>query len=154
MRTFHKLLAGLTMIGLVAGPIAASAANSSSGSDSHPFAKHHYVIQVSENNPGLWTLAMNNAQNLLNYYGPSDVQVVIVAYGPGLKMLFKNSKVASRVQSEAMEGIEFDACHNTMKHMAKKLGHMPAINSSAKVVPAGVVRIGELEGKGFAYIKP
>lgn len=153
MRTFHKLLAGLAMIGLVAGPAAASAADSS-GSDSHPFAKYHYVIQVSEDNPGLWTLAMNNAQNLLNYYGPSDVQVVIVAYGPGLKMLFKNSKVASRVQSEAMEGIEFDACHNTMKNMARKLGHMPAINSSAKVVPAGVVRIGELEGKGFAYIKP
>jgi intracellular sulfur oxidation DsrE/DsrF family protein len=153
MRTIHKLLAGLALIGLFAGPVAAMAADST-GSDSHPFAKYHYVIQVSEDNPGVWTLAMNNAQNLLNYYGPSDVQVVIVAYGPGLKMLLKNSKVASRVQSVAMEGVEFDACHNTMEHMAKKLGHMPAINSAATVVPAGVVRIGQLEGKGFAYIKP
>ncbi len=151
MRTFYKLLAALASLGLLAGPLTASAA---AGSDSHPFAKHHYVIQVSENDPARWTLAMNNAQNLLNYYGPSEVQVVIVAYGPGLKMLFKNSKMASRVQSEAMEGVEFDACHNTMENMAKKLGHMPAINSSATVVPAGVVRIGELEGKGFAYIKP
>lgn len=153
MRAFYKLLAALAALGLLAGPAVASAADSS-GSNSHPFAKHHYVIQVSENDPARWTLAMNNAQNLLNYYGPSDVQVVIVAYGPGLKMLFKNGKMASRVQSEATEGVEFDACHNTMENMAKKLGHMPAINSSATVVPAGVVRIGELEGKGFAYIKP
>ena len=55
---------------------------------------------------------------------------------------------------QAMSGIEFDACHNTMQAMAKKLGHMPAINPAATVVPAGVVRIGELEQKGFSYIKP
>lgn len=147
------LFAGLATLGLIAVPTAASAAGNS-GSNSHPFATHHYVIQISEDNPARWTLAMNNAQNLLDYYGPSNVQVVVVAYGPGLKMLFKNSKAATRVQSEAMEGIEFDACHNTMKKMARKLGHMPAINPSAKIVPAGVVRIGQLEGKGFAYIKP
>ena len=149
----RTLFACLALLGLLTGPAVASAAGNA-GSDSHPFATHHYVIQVSENNPARWTLAMNNAQNLLDYYGPSNVEVVVVAYGPGLKMLFKHSKVAKRVQSEAMEGIEFDACHNTMKNMARKLGHMPAINASAKVVPAGVVRIGQLEGKGFAYIKP
>lgn len=153
MRAIFKLLIRLAVIALFAGPVAAMAA-SATGSDSHPFAKYHYVIQVSQDNPARWTLAMNNAQNLLNYYGPSEVQVVIVAFGPGLKMLFKNSRVAERVQSEAMEGVKFDACHNTMKNMARKLGHMPVINSSARVVPAGVVRIGQLEGKGFAYIKP
>ncbi len=122
--------------------------------DAHPFATHHYVIQVSEDSPARWTLAMNNARNLENYYGPDKVDVVVVAYGPGLKMLLKNSKVAKRVKDQAMSGIEFDACHNTMEAMAKKLGHMPAINPAAKVVPAGVVRIGELEQKGYSYIKP
>ncbi len=89
-----------------------------------------------------------------NYYGPSEVQVVIVAYGPGVKMLFKDSEVASRVQSVAAEGVEFDACRNTMQSLAKKLGHLPEINPAATVVPAGVVVIGELQDKGFAYIKP
>lgn len=122
--------------------------------DTHPFATQHYVLQVSQNDPARWNLAMNNAQNLQSYYGPDKVEVVIVAYGPGLNMLLKDSKVAGRVKDQAMNGIEFDACHNTMKGMAKKLGHMPAINPAAKVVPAGVVRIGELESKGYVYLKP
>lgn len=144
-----RVLTALLLLGLLA-----TASNAFADQDSHPFAEAHYVIQVSQNDPARWKLAMNNAQNLLNYYGPSKVEVVIVAYGPGLKMLFKNAKSAQRVASVAAEGVQFDACHNTMKHMAKKLGHMPKINPAAKVVPAGVVRIGELQGKGYAYIKP
>jgi uncharacterized protein len=149
MRTSNNWMAGLVMLGLVAAPMAASA-----DSDSHPFANHHFVLQVSQDDHERWNLAINNAQNLLNHYGPSDVEVVIVAYGPGLKMMLKESKVSERVQSVATEGVEFDACHNTMEQMAKKLGHMPVLNPAVKVVPAGVVRIGDLEGKGFAYIKP
>jgi len=122
--------------------------------EAHPFATHHYVIQVSQDDPALWTLAMNNAQNIENYYGPDKVNVVVVAYGPGLKMLLADSPVAGRLKDQAASGIEFDACENTMKGMAKKSGHMPTINPAAKVVPAGVVRIGELEEKGYSYIKP
>jgi len=149
MRNHQKILSALALFGLIAGPIVGVADD-----DSHPFATHHYVIQVSQDDSARWTLALNNAQNLLNHYGPSDVEVIVVTFGPGLHMLLKDSKVAQRVQSIAAEGVEFDACHNTMEGMAKKLGHMPVLNPAAKVVPAGVVRIGELEGKGFAYLKP
>ena len=119
-----------------------------------PFATAHYVLQVSEDDPARWTLAMNNALNLQQHYGPDKVDVVIVAYGPGLKMLLKNAKDAKRVDSLAAAGVEFDACHNTMMGMKKKTGKMPVLVGSAKVVPGGVVRIGELQGKGYAYIKP
>ena len=122
--------------------------------DSHPFATAHYVIQVSEGDPARWNLAMNNAHNLQQHYGPDKVEVIIVAYGPGLKMMLKNAKTAQRVESLTTDGIEFDACHNTMKAMAKKTGHMPKLASGVKIVPGGVVRIGELEQKGYSYIKP
>lgn len=119
-----------------------------------PFADEHLVIQVSEDDPKLWNLALNNAQNVLDYVGDDKAQVVIVTYGPGLKMLLKNSPVAQRIASEDAEGIEFDACHNTMKSMERKTGHMPALTPQAVVVPAGVVRIMQLEHAGFEYIKP
>ncbi|WP_455380586.1 DsrE family protein [Acidihalobacter prosperus] len=121
---------------------------------SHPFAKVHLVLQVSENNPKLWNLALNNAANVVKYFGQSKVQVVVVSFGPGLKMLFKHSKVANRIQSLNAEGVEFDACHNTMMHFKSKLGHLPKLVNAAAVVPAGIVRIMQLEAHGFRYVRP
>ncbi|OBS09851.1 DsrE family protein [Acidihalobacter prosperus] len=121
---------------------------------SHPFAKEHVVIQVSQANPKRWTLVLNNAANVLNFFGPDKAQVVVVAYGPGLKMLFKDSKMAARIQSLNAEGVEFDACHNTMMNFKRKTGHLPKLVDSAVVVPGGIVRIMQLEAAGFRYIKP
>lgn len=147
LRAIYSLGLAVALLGtMVATPAQASA--------EHPFATHHYVLQVSEANPARWNLAMNNAVNLRKHYGPDKVDVVIVAYGPGLKMLLKNAKTAKRVQSLAMAGVQFDACHNTMKAMARKTGHMPKLSNGVTIVPGGVVAIGDLEQKGYVYIKP
>ncbi|AEK57551.1 conserved hypothetical protein [Acidithiobacillus caldus SM-1] len=97
---------------------------------------------------------MNTTQNILNYFGQEKVQIVIVAFGPGLKFLLANSPVKQRIAALDAEGVEFDACHNTMLQFQKKLGHMPELVPSAVVVPAGIVRIMQLESHGFDYVKP
>ena len=119
-----------------------------------PFATRQVVIQVSENDPTYWNLVLNNAQNLLDFFGQENVRVVVVAFGPGLPMLLKNSPVAARIASQDGEGIEFDACHKTMEGMARKLGHLPVLVPQAVVVPAGLVRVMQLEKAGFAYVRP
>ena len=119
-----------------------------------PFVQYKLVLQVDSDDPALWNLALNNAQNVLDYLGQEKVRIVVVAFGPGLKMLLKNSPVAARLAAQNDEGIEFDACHNTMEAMAKKLGHMPELAPQAVIVPAGIVRIMQLEKAGFAYIRP
>lgn len=119
-----------------------------------PFAKRHIVIQVSEANPHLWNLSLNNAQNVMKYFGNDNARIVVVTYGPGLKMLLAKSPVASRIKALDSSGVEFDACHNTMEHMAKKLGRLPKLVPQAVIVPSGVVRITQLEHAGFDYIKP
>ncbi|OFC34889.1 hypothetical protein, partial [Acidithiobacillus caldus] len=64
----------------------------------HPFAIAHVVLQVSQDNPALWNLTLNNTQNLLNYFGQERVQIVVVAFGPGIKMyLPKNKAIAARI---------------------------------------------------------
>ncbi|MHB1302943.1 MAG: hypothetical protein ACYCZB_05640 [Acidiphilium sp.] len=50
--------------------------------------------------------------------------------------------------------MEFDACHNTMMALARAFGHMPKLVKQAVIVPAGVVRVAQLEAHGFSYIKP
>lgn len=119
-----------------------------------PFAKKEIVLQVSEGDKARWGLALNNVSNLLDYWGQGKVRVVLVAYGPGLNMLFANSPVAARIQSLDAEGVEFDACHQTMLNIQRKTGHLPALVKQAVVVPGGIVRLMQLEENHFDYVKP
>ena len=119
-------------------------------------AKHKVVIQVSTADAKTQTIALNNAVNVMKHFAPGEASVEIVAYGPGLSILTngKKNKNAKRVASLAMSDITFSACGNTMKKIAKKKGKAPKLVEGVKVVPAGVIRIMELQGKGYSYIRP
>lgn len=119
-----------------------------------PQAKQNIVIQISKGNPHRWNMYLSMVQNVLRFFGDGNVRIVLVAYGPGLKMLLANSPVASRIKALDSRGVEFDACHNTMENMAKKLGHLPKLVPEAAIVPSGLVRITQLEHAGFNYVKP
>ena len=116
--------------------------------------KNKVVIQVSSADPKIQHLALNNVVNLQTAMGMDNVTIELVAYGPGLSILTKKSKEGKRVQSLAVQGITFSACHNTMKAIEKKTGKLPVLLKGVKIVPGGVVRIMELEQKGYSYIKP
>ena len=116
--------------------------------------KQKLVIQVSTADPLVQKIALNNAVNVQKALGIDNVDVEIVAYGPGLGMLTKKSNQAQRVASLAMQDITFSACANTMAKVEKKKGKKPVLISGVKVVPAGVLRIMELQQQGYAYIRP
>ena len=116
--------------------------------------KHKIVIQVSTDDARTQKIAMNNAVNLQKLYGPDAVDIEIVAYGPGLKMLTAKNEFASRVKSLVTQDIKFSACMNTMHKMEKKLGHPPKLTEGVGTVKAGVARIMELQEKGYAYVRP
>ncbi len=116
--------------------------------------KHKLVIQVSTDDPRTQKIALNNAVNLQKYYGIDNIDIEIVAYGPGLGLLTKKSKQAKRVTSLALQNITFSACGNTMKKVSQKTGKMPKLLDGVEQVPAGVVRIIELQEQGYAYVRP
>ncbi len=118
------------------------------------FADNKYVLQLSDMDPSKQELILNNASNLLAAYPPGQVEVEIVAYGPGLRLLFADNVHSKRIDSLSQSGVKFSACGNTLKGMTKMLGEEPKINPAAKMVPAGIVRIGELSKQGYVYIKP
>jgi intracellular sulfur oxidation DsrE/DsrF family protein len=120
--------------------------------DSHTINK--IVIQVSTDDPRTQKIALNNAVNLQKLYGIDNIQIEIVAYGPGLGLMTTKSGQASRVTSLAMQDITFSACGNTMKKVAKKSGKMPELLEGVGQVTAGVARIMELQQQGYAYIRP
>jgi intracellular sulfur oxidation DsrE/DsrF family protein len=114
-------------------------------------AKPGVVIQMSDNDPAKWNLALNNAKNVQQEMGKDKVDIEIVAYGPGINMLKFDSEVANRVTEAEKSGIAIRACGNTMKAM--KLTDKD-LNPSAKVVPAGVIEIMTKQEAGWTYIKP
>jgi len=140
----HNLIALLLFFGMFAGQPLLAAED----------APHKVVIQVSTDDPRTQTIALNNAVNLQKALGQDNVQIEIVAYGPGLGMLTNDSKMAERITSLAMQDIQFSACGNTMKGVAKKTGKMPVPLEGVTVVEAGVLRLMELQEQGYAYIRP
>ncbi len=118
------------------------------------FAEKKVVLQISDPNPFKQTLVLNVASNLLKHYGSEKIDIEIVAFGPGLRLLFAENVNKGRISGLTGEGVRFAACNNTIKNMGKKLGHPPALNPNAVNVSAGVVRIMDLIDAGYTLIKP
>ncbi len=114
-------------------------------------AKSSAVIQVSENTPAIWNLALNNAKNIQQDLGKENVNIEIVAYGPGINMLKFDSEVAPRLKEAGASGVALLACGNTMKN--QKLTEKD-LEGDVKVVKAGVIEIINKQREGWAYIKP
>lgn len=122
-------------------------------------AKHKLAIQVADNNPALMTLALNNAQNVINYYKKKNetVDVHIVTFGAGLHMLRTDtSPVKDRIASMSLANpnLHFAACENTRENMSKAENKEIAIIAEGTKVPSGVVTLMELQSKGYSYIRP
>ena len=146
MRMAYRWLAMVLMLGLSLSSFTASAAGE--------FAEQKIVLQISDPNPFKQTLVLNVAGNILRHYGQDRVAIEIVAFGPGLRLLFAENANKGRIQSLVDSGVRFSACKNTIRNMGKKLGHPPKLNPNAVPVTAGVVRIVDLMDKGYKLIKP
>jgi intracellular sulfur oxidation DsrE/DsrF family protein len=145
-----KLIKAVALLALLASPFIGSQAIAAGKS----FADAKIVLQISDPNPLKQTLVLNVADNLKKLYGKDLVDVEIVAFGPGLRLLQKGNANSGRIKRLVGNGVQFSACAQTMKKMKKILGHQPELNSNAKVVDGGVVRILELIKKGYVLIKP
>ena len=127
----------------------------SAASKDQSLADKKVVLQISDADPSKQTLVLNVANNLVKHYGPDSVDVEIVAFGPGLRLMFAENTNKGRIQGLASNGVKFSACANTIKNMTKlRDGDAPKLDSHATTVPGGVVRIMDLVDQGYQLIKP
>ena len=109
------------------------------------------VMQVSDADPAKWNLALNNAKNIQADLGATNVDIEIVAYGPGIGMLKADSVVGNRVEEAVADGVKVLACENTMRgQKLAKEDMLPKIGYAS----AGVVEIMQKQQQGWAYIRP
>lgn len=120
---------------------------------------HRIAFHVDESDPKVMNMALNNVQNVSNYYAGKGEKVIIelVAYGPGLNMFVKGkSPVEDRisVMSMSIDDLKFSAFGNTHRKMSEKAGKDVALIDGVGMAPSGVVRLVELQEQGYAYVRP
>jgi uncharacterized protein len=120
---------------------------------------HRLAVQVDVNDPAVMNLALNNVSNAAQHYSEigQKLEIELVAFGPGLHMLRDDtSPVKARIKSmsEAIPNLTFAACGNTRENMTRAEAKDIPIISEAMVVKAGVVRLMELQERGWSYLRP
>ena len=122
--------------------------------EAKPFAEHKFVLQISDMDPSKQTLVLNVAGNILKAYGQDQAEVEIVAFGPGLRLLFEDNSNSSRIDGLVDSGVRFFACQNTINNMSKIIGEPIKVNTHASSGKGGIVRIKELVDQGYMLAKP
>jgi len=102
------------------------------------------------------TFVLGNIQNhIAGVGGPEYVDIVLVVHGPALKSFHKmmaDPDVRQAVDNLKEEGVDLNACANTMK--AQHVDENGLLPGFVKVDQGGVVRIAQLQGDGYVYIRP
>lgn len=145
---------GLSKISLFVALLAIAAPQLVAAQEEKPFAEHKFVLQISDMDPSKQTLVLNVAGNILKAYGADQADVEIVAFGPGLRLLFEDNSNAGRIDGLVASGVRFFACQNTINNMSNILGTPLQVNAHASSGKGGIVRIKELVDQGYMLTKP
>lgn len=132
-----------------------SLALDSNDSDGKPFAEADIVLQLGDGDIETQTRVISVANNLIKHYGgPDFVNLEIVAYGPGISLLYPDNPNAERVSSLLISDVKFVACMNTVETITRKTGEKPELIPAAIPVKTGVAYLVERAGQGYVVIRP
>lgn len=149
-RTRRKLLGGIA----AAGGLLATTGEARS--DDFGDASHRVVYQLNAFDEDYIKEILHSVAVVLQTY-PNDVSIVVTCFGPGIWILVKQAKnrhkldsyITQMISSQAMYGVEFHACEQTMK--STQLSADDLIDE-ATPVPSGAVDLISLQEKKYAYI--
>jgi hypothetical protein len=145
-RGFFKSV--MAMSALAAGAVVGGAAQAATAK------KQKVVYHLSDAEKVAFVLS--NIQNhIAGVGGPEYVEIVLVVHGPALKAFhaaLADPAVAKTVGNLKEEGVSLDACANTMK--AQKVDEKGLLPGFVKVDQGGLVRIAQLQGEGYVYLRP
>ena len=116
-----------------------------------PKPKHKVVFELNAPAPSGWDQLFHNVDNVLKIFGGDGVQVEVVFFGRGLRMLLKtNSEYAARLKEAADKGVVLAACQNSMR--AAKITTEDLFPFAAQV-DSGVAELVRKQEAGWSYIK-
>lgn len=128
-------------------------ANEVKGEEFKPFAEKHIILQLSDQ--ANEAVVLDTANNLIkNYGGPDMIDIEIVTFGKGVRLMYVDSPHQVRISSLVENGVRFYVCRNTLDTMERTGGSRPKINPDAIMVQAGVAHIIDRVDDGYILIRP
>ena len=119
--------------------------------------KHKIVYQLNEPGVEKTKFVLGNIQNhIAGVGGWGNIESLeLVVYGPALRNFVTKEMdpaIKGALETLQAQGMGFGACGNTMKVFNISLDQLP--DGTKHLPQGGVVRVMELQEKGYAYIKP
>jgi len=140
---------------LLAMATTANAVDRSPLPDDKPFAEVHVALQLSDGDTQHQKQVLSVAGNLIAHYGSPDlIDIEIVAFGPGIALLFEDNESAPLIASLAESGVRFVGCMNTVETIARQTGKHPKLNPVTIPVQAGVAHLIDRAEQGYTLIRP
>ena len=122
---------------------------------------HRISFHIVSADPTMMNVALHNIAAAADYYAAQNqaVAIELVANGPGYVMMRADKSPVAALIAETHAKypfVVFSACQNSRKGVAKAEGktmaEIPEV-PEATDVPAGVVRLSELQEQGWSYIR-
>jgi intracellular sulfur oxidation DsrE/DsrF family protein len=153
-RKLARALIGVLMAAIVVATIPVARAAEPAALPDKPFAEHRIVLQLSDNDPRKQSLVISVAYNLLKLYDPDKVAIEVVAFGPGVDLLFPDNANRKLIESLVAQGVKFDVCLNTVDTIERETGKRPQYIPAATPVQVGVGQILSLTENGYTLVRP
>ena len=112
------------------------------------------VIQMNTSDPEKQGHVLSNIVNLQKHYGMDNINIEVVAYGPGIWMVTDKSELSARVESLMLQNVVFTACGNTLDTVERTSGTRPTLLEDVELAQAGIARIMDLQSEGWNYLSP
>lgn len=157
MKITRKVLTLVVAVLSLASAGIATAAEKAKPENNSTMEYHKQKVVYHINDAQVADMALHNIQNHINAVGADKVEIAVVTHGKGIDFLLDDWKDANgknfddMVQSLASQGVKFMVCNNTLQ--ARKISK-EKVNLNATIVPSGVATLGELQMRGYVYIKP
>lgn len=128
-------------------------ANEVEGEEFKPFAEKHVILQLSDQ--ANEAVVLDTANNLIKHYGgPDMIDIEIVTFGKGVRLMYTDSPHKVRIASLLENGVRFYVCRNTLDTMERMQGKRPEIDTAAIMVQTGVAHVIDRVDDGYTLIKP
>jgi len=120
-----------------------------------PFAEAHVVLQLADGDAQTQARTLSVANNLIKHYrGPDFIDIEIVAYGPGISLLYPDNANRERVLSLMANDVRFVGCTNTLDTIERSTGERPELIADVVLVKTGVARLIERAQQDYVVIRP
>ncbi|MDO8863649.1 hypothetical protein Q6D67_18305 [Haliea sp. E1-2-M8] len=143
----------VTMLGL-ALLVAAGTLHAEPMSESKPFAEKFVLLQLSDGEEEKQSKVLSVAGNLLEHYGTDSIDIEIITFGPGVRLMYADNSRRERITSLMAQGVRFTVCMNTISSIERASGNRPELHPESIPVDVGVAHILDEVEKGYVLVRP